>query len=690
MEDIGLQSIAFLDVRRSPISLCLTSIQGPDESIKHSFGSIENIKYLEISCFQEADPKIDVNQYLVPCHYLHANPKDIAVPLTLPNTIDKDSEIKSNRGILSFANAKLKALLGKPTSDEKVHSTIEVTESIKTVDNDVSSILKASLLGTSSETNSNLSDLKDSMSFDSKIPLVSSTPKEVTSLFHKVLRGDSNDDINTLPDFLNVPKNSNESLLSMVQSNDNVLESKDNTTTDDITNFFQKALQVNPRANGSDIISKVEEDILPDFLNVPKTSNESLLSMTTGKKTNREVKVSIEKDNTTTTNTSNPGNTTAKDITAFIQKALKVLPVVKSDDEVLQHSSIKEVDSNDEIPSFLNVPKTSNQSLLESVKPNSNSLKQSIETNQIESEESMKLQDSSVTKLLLKSLHQSKSSTTSDVLKREPKLPGIGPSSNESIDTKKPPILVPSAVSKPSKKKINKTTHTSIDTISTEEAIKSNIDSMVSNSSAIPINQLFSHPEMKAIVHQNMKMVMNQVMKDSLIPALEASISSIFLQVNQVLESCQIHQSSNNMNTKYDHDNKDMLLSIRNIEEQLRGMSKVIVDINGKVDNLAKQNDSIVNVMDQNSQQIQRMQLQYQQQQVVFDPIELIAQGKISEALESVVNVSDFGILINTLSKLTPSQLLGQSSRLVQLCIIHRLTQDISIHDPIEVTLFIV
>jgi len=49
-----------------------------------------------------------------------------------------------------------------------------------------------------------------------------------------------------------------------------------------------------------------------------------------------------------------------------------------------------------------------------------------------------------------------------------------------------------------------------------------------------------------------------------------------------------------------------------------------------------------------------------------------------------VVNAPDISILVDILSKVTPSQLLGQCSKAVQLCVVHRLTEDMVAHDPLE------
>ena len=66
------------------------------------------------------------------------------------------------------------------------------------------------------------------------------------------------------------------------------------------------------------------------------------------------------------------------------------------------------------------------------------------------------------------------------------------------------------------------------------------------------------------------------------------------------------------------------------------------------------------------------------------DPMILLSEGKISEAIESALEDKSIEMLLKVLSKLEPLQVNQDCSGLLRLCTIQQLSSDLAKHDPYE------
>lgn len=66
------------------------------------------------------------------------------------------------------------------------------------------------------------------------------------------------------------------------------------------------------------------------------------------------------------------------------------------------------------------------------------------------------------------------------------------------------------------------------------------------------------------------------------------------------------------------------------------------------------------------------------------DPVLLLKEGSVLEAVECALELRDIDKLVNLLSFMTPTQLVMNCNRLIQLCTAHQLAEDLASKEPSE------
>ena len=66
------------------------------------------------------------------------------------------------------------------------------------------------------------------------------------------------------------------------------------------------------------------------------------------------------------------------------------------------------------------------------------------------------------------------------------------------------------------------------------------------------------------------------------------------------------------------------------------------------------------------------------------DPVRLLQEGSVLEAVECALELRDIGKLVTLLGFMTPTQLVMNCNRLVQLCTAHQLAEDLAYQNPQE------
>jgi hypothetical protein len=168
-----------------------------------------------------------------------------------------------------------------------------------------------------------------------------------------------------------------------------------------------------------------------------------------------------------------------------------------------------------------------------------------------------------------------------------------------------------------------------------------------------------------------------------MIPAVESGINNMFQQINQSLQSFQPAASATSAAAqdpkameKLQSSLDQVLNKLSSFESQLTTLSTTVKDIQQQLLTMPTNAGAPADMMMPPGW--------YPGAPIRLDPHYLLSQGRVSEALELVVNQENVAILIDLLSKIETQTLISQCSRPVQLCVVHRLVEDLVVVDPIE------
>lgn len=160
-----------------------------------------------------------------------------------------------------------------------------------------------------------------------------------------------------------------------------------------------------------------------------------------------------------------------------------------------------------------------------------------------------------------------------------------------------------------------------------------------------------------------------------MIPAMEAGINNMFQQINHSLQSIQpvtaVSSTDNQAIEKLQITVDQVLEKFSSFETQLSVLTSSMKDMQQQISVMTA--NPPVAAMPWHPGTPARI-----------DPHYLLNQGRVSEALELVVNQENISLLIDLLSKIDTQTLINQSTKPVQLCVVHRLVEDLVIVDPIE------
>lgn len=310
---------------------------------------------------------------------------------------------------------------------------------------------------------------------------------------------------------------------------------------------------------------------------------------------------------------------------------------------------------NDDLPDFLtSPPKISSSSILDMIQPSPHTPAPVTLTKEKNS----------------RPLDPNTESLTSESKKTEKKIQTEAPVTSKQL-------------SGPAKIVVLKSEELDLTSSAVESSVKkgsSKISSKSLSSSEDPELTRLIRESVREAVREAVKVAIRTAFQDAVIPAMESGISSMFIQVNKTLETSlkafegavgqEASQAKGQQSQLFQNSVNQLQASMSSVESQLKSLNQTMTDTMNRL----KDVEGAIMSLDTGTRSPE------------VDLDGLIAEGKFSEALNTVVMRNNFDLLLEILSKLSQSQLLGQCSAPVQLCVVHRLAEDLSIHDPKEVS----
>ena len=161
----------------------------------------------------------------------------------------------------------------------------------------------------------------------------------------------------------------------------------------------------------------------------------------------------------------------------------------------------------------------------------------------------------------------------------------------------------------------------------------------------------------------------NLAFDKSIIPSFQSGVSEMFKQIQTSFDAGMARLA--NANTV-------------GAQEIARDIKQQISSLHEKIQLVDRKLDSLLEVQSSHSAILARLQKSGDEVARSVNPIELLEQGHVAEAVNAALELKDIDSVLNLLAEMTPALLTDNCSKISILCMTQQLAVDLSIHDPTE------
>jgi len=174
-------------------------------------------------------------------------------------------------------------------------------------------------------------------------------------------------------------------------------------------------------------------------------------------------------------------------------------------------------------------------------------------------------------------------------------------------------------------------------------------------------------PELQVAVSKAASDQFSAAFENSIIPAFQGGVSEMFKQIQGSFDAGMQKLASANT---------------AGAQEIARDMKAQIAALHAKIQQVDSKLESLLQVQASHSAILSRVQME--DAPVVANPLELLGEGKIAEAVEASLEMKDMDVILALLAEMTPAQLTDNCSKILILCMTQQLAVDLSDTDPAE------
>jgi len=174
-------------------------------------------------------------------------------------------------------------------------------------------------------------------------------------------------------------------------------------------------------------------------------------------------------------------------------------------------------------------------------------------------------------------------------------------------------------------------------------------------------------PELESTIARVSQAQFSAAFEKSIIPSFQDSVAEMFKQIQSSFDEGMLKLASANT---------------AGAQEIARDMKQQLVSLHGKIQQVDSKLDSLLQVQAAHTAILNRVEVDVAP--AMADPMELLGEGKIAEAVEASLEMKDMDVLLALLAEMTPAQLTDNCSKILILCMTQQLAVDLSDRDPAE------